>query len=213
MPEFFKKLMPKRKEDKFFKCYEKMVDYANQAAVALQDLTDNYKDKTAKLKKISEIERSCDEVVHEIIHLTNISFITPLDREDLFLLTREIDDIVDFTEEAAHRFDSFNVKTMTQGAKDFARLIAEATLHLKKLMEETSRLKRTKALLEAIEQINRLEHEGDEIYRKEIKNLFVNEKDPINLIRWKDIYSYLEKTLDACKFVANVIEGIVLKHG
>ena len=202
-----------KKEAMFFTYFGDMAEYANKAATLLEEMMSDYTDVEAKITKISEIEHACDQVVHEVLHKTNVAFITPIDREDIFLIVKELDNIVDYIEESAYRFETFNVSAVQPDAKEFASLIVKSTVALKDLTREMINLKTGKAMLDIIIEINRLENVGDHKYREVIKDLFFNEKDAINLVRWQGIYSYLERALDACEYVANVIEGVVLKHG
>ncbi len=201
-----------KKEAIFFTYLSNMTVIAHDAATKLENLMNNYNNVEAKLKEITDLEHECDLIVHDAIYQLNIAFITPLDREDIFLLLKELDNIVDNIEEAALRFDVFNVVSIKTEAIEFATNITKATMHLKILVEEMKKLKPTDTLKKEIIIINDLEHIGDGIYRNELKKLFSDEKDLINVLRWKGIYDYLEKSLDSCEYIANTIEGIVMKH-
>ncbi|MCL2343718.1 MAG: DUF47 family protein [Firmicutes bacterium] len=202
-----------KKETMFFDRFGDMAEYAYQAATALEHMLVDYTGAASGLVKISEIESACDAVLHEIFQKANVAFVTPIDREDIFLIAKELDNIVDYIDDAAYGFDIFNVKTISPGAKAFVPLIVQATVALKELLREMIHMKTGKAMMDLIIEINRLEAEGDIKYRAAMKKLFTDERDAVDLIKWRAIYDYLENALDACEYVANVIEGVVMKHG
>ncbi len=123
-----------------------------------------------------------------------------------------MDNITDDIEATAHRFNMLNVRSIPGDAVKLAKLITTCTNEVKNLMIELKNMKKSKTLNNIIIEINRLENEGDEIFRSAIAKLFVTEKDAIEVIKWKEIYEYLENTLDDCEDVANIVEGVVMKH-
>ena len=196
----------------FFDLFEQASEKANQCANALYALATDYTDVAQKVKAIEVIEHECDLLVHETMKYLNAAFITPIDREDIFEIAKEMDNIVDAIEAIAHRFVMFNVQSITEDAKDMCKLITQCTRELHMLMSELVRMKKSKSILQHIIEVNRIENEGDKLYRSAITNLFTNEKDPIEVVKWKGIYEYLENALDACEDVANIIEGVVMKN-
>jgi len=142
----------------------------------------------------------------------NGSFVTPFDREDIYALTKEIDDIVDSLEEVANRFLIFEVKEMRREAVAMADIIMQSIRELKNLFDHFSEIKKSDYIMEKIIEVNRLENEGDVIYRRALHSLFKLEKDPIELVKWKHIYEQLEASLDSCENVANLVEGVVMKY-
>lgn len=202
----------RKKEAMFFHYFSEMVDMANEAAVELENMLMDYTNVDEKINKISQIEHNCDQQVHMIIEKLNQSFITPIDREDIFLIVKHLDNIVDYIEESAHRFVIFNVKEIKPGSIEIAKIITKSTEDLKKLFNELINMKVNSNLNDAIISINNLENQGDHIYREELTKLFANEENPIDIIRWQGIYTYLERALDSCEDVANAIEGVVMKH-
>ena len=123
-----------------------------------------------------------------------------------------MDNITDAIESTAHRFKMFNIKAITEETKKLTRLIVMCTDELKGVMVELKYMKTSKLLPKKIIEVNRIENEGDAIYREAIASLFANEKSTIDVIIWKEIYEFLEKTLDACEDVANIVEGVVMKN-
>lgn len=200
------------KEGLFFDLFVDTATDTCQSAKLLEDLMISYTNVNEKIRAIEETEHKCDGHVHKMLELLNRSFITPIDREDIYLIAKEIDNITDAIEATAHRFKMFNVKAIREDAKKLARLIVQCTDELANVMAELKKMKTSKVLREKIIEVNRIEDEGDEIFRSAIQMLFVAETDPLEVIKWKEIYEYLENTLDACEDVANIIEGVVMKH-
>ena len=201
-----------KKEAVFFTYFSEMINMAYESSRALEDLMTNFTDISNKIKAISEIEHACDIHVHKILKQLNATFITPIDREDIYLIAKELDNIVDNIEETAHRFVIFNVKEIKPESIEVSKIITQSISHLQKLLAELVYMKASDTMLKEIIEVNRLENQGDVIYRDELTKLFATETDAINVIRWQGIYSYLEKALDACEDVANIIEGVVMKH-
>ena len=200
------------KEEIFYTLFVETAVSTCKAAEMLKDLMNNYTDVEQKIKAIEETEHDCDKHVHKILEQLNKSFITPIDREDIYLIAKEIDNITDAIEATAHRFHMLNVTSMREDAKKMAELIVECTQELKSVFEELKNMKNSKILKNKIIEVNRIEDDGDTLFRNAMTQLFVSEKDAVEVIKWKDIYEYLENTLDACEDVANIVEGVVMKH-
>ncbi len=200
------------KEEKFFDYFVDAAGITCKAAEQLEDLMVNYISIGDKVKIIEETEHECDRYVHKIFEEVNGSFITPIDREDIHLIAKELDNITDDIESTAHRFNMFNVRSIPEDAIKMVKLITVSTKEVKNLMVELKNMKKSKTLSNVIIEINRLEDDGDIIFRNAIAKLFVTEKDAVEVIKWKEIYEYLENTLDACEDVANIVEGVVMKH-
>lgn len=200
------------KEGVFFELFTQTAADTCQAAKLLEMLMDNYVGVSEKIGAIEELEHKCDGHVHKMLELLNRSFITPIDREDIYLIAKELDNITDDIESTAHRFRMFNVTEIRDEAKQMGKLIVQCTEELREVMSELKRMKTSKRLREKIIEVNRIENEGDEIFRSAMQGLFVSESNPIEVIKWKEIYEYLENTLDACEDVADIIEGVVMKN-
>jgi len=200
------------KEEIFFDMFVETAKNICRSAEMLEELMTNYVNVNEKIEALEEIEHECDQHVHDILKQLNKSFITPIDREDIYLIAKELDNIVDTIESTAHRFRMLNVATIPEDAKRISHLIVACTKELMGVMADMKNMKKSSTLSKKIIEVNRLEDEGDIIYRDSIANLFVKEKDAIEVIKWKEIYEYLENTLDACEDVANIVEGVVMKH-
>jgi uncharacterized protein len=200
------------KEENFYKLFVEAAVCACEAAELLKDLMNNYSNVEQKITVIEDKEHECDNLVHKILEQLNKSFITPIDREDIYLIAKELDNITDAIEATAHRFSMLNVTSIREDAKKMADLIVDCITELKDVMEDLKNMKNSKVLREKIIEVNRIEDDGDTIFRNAVTQLFVSEKDAVEVIKWKEIYEYLENTLDACEDVANIVEGVVMKH-
>lgn len=202
----------KKREDVFYDLFDQTIDKALEAALFLEDLMNDYTDITNKIAHLKDIEHECDVHVHKIMKALNASFITPIDREDIYSIAKEMDNIVDTIEEAANKFELFHVAEIRDSAKVMAKLIVACVRELKVVVNELRRMKRSKLLREKIIEVNRIENEGDVVYRSAIKSLFETETNSLEVIKWKQLYELLEDSIDSCENVANILEGVVMKH-
>ncbi len=200
-----------KKELVFFEDFINMIDTVYEASEKFETMLADYKNVQQHIQGISDLEHKCDAIVHKTFERVNLAFITPIDREDILIIIKTIDDIIDQIEETAYRFSVYNVKAVKPEAVQFAKLIKKAVVNLQKLIRLIPQ-KSNKDIHELIVIVNRIENEGDALYRKEIANLFTNETNAIEIIRWNGIYDCFENTLDACEHVANLVEGIVMKN-
>jgi predicted phosphate transport protein (TIGR00153 family) len=201
-----------QREMTFFDVFEAASEIAYQSAVILQDLILRYDDPDASIQALEDKEHEGDRQVHAMMDRLNRSFITPMDREDLFAISKDLDNITDCIESTAHLFSMFDVQTVKEDAKAFVKLIVEATAELHALTKEMKGFKKSTSLKAKVIEINRLENEGDRLHRRAVHTLFTQEKDPLEVLKWKEVYENLESTLDACEHVANIILGVVVKH-
>jgi len=202
----------KKKEEIFFNLFIEAVEKGVAAGEKLNALMEDYTDVACKIESLKTIENECDNKVHKIMTTLNASFITPFDREDIYYITRELDNIVDTIEDAANRFLIFNVKEIKDDAVVMSRLIVDCVNALDRLFLELKAAKKGKALRDHIIEVNRIEDEGDVVFRRAMEKLFTGETDAIEVIKWKEIYEFLENSLDACENVANTLEGVVMKN-
>ncbi|HYR49770.1 MAG TPA: DUF47 family protein [Candidatus Eisenbacteria bacterium] len=160
--------------------------------------------------RLRELEHECDDVTHEIYNLTNRTFTTPIEQEDILLLAHGLDQVVDLAEETSDKIDLYKIETITDSAKQFGECLAKAGLELAKAVDK---LEDFKGIDEVLLEIHRLENEGDSISRSSLQKLFeANHKTAADVIKWKDLYSLLESTLDECESVAEIIETIAIKN-
>ena len=203
---------PTSKEERFFDYFIETSEIICKAASLLDDLTNNYVNVNEKIKGIEDAEHACDTIVHKILNELNKAFITPIDREDIYLIARELDNITDDIEAAAQRFGMYNVQKVRPEAVILSKLIVNATNELKNVILEMKNMKKSKCLQEKIIEVNNIEDEADTAFRDAMTNLFLTEKDAVEVIKWKEIIDFFENTIDACEDVANIIEGVVMKH-
>ncbi len=200
------------KEGVFFDLFIATMTDTCEAAKKLQDLMINYENIEDKISVIEDYEHKCDSHLHRMLENLNKSFITPIDREDIHQIAKELDDITDAIEATAHRFRMFNVKKIRSEAVELTNLIVQGTEELYKLMVELKNFKTSKNMKNMVIEVNRIENCGDDMFRSAMHKLFVTETDPLEVIKWKEIYEFLENTLDACEDVANAIEGVAMKN-
>jgi uncharacterized protein len=201
------RLIPR--EERFFDLF--VEDAANVLAAAreLEMMLRTYDDVEARAKRIFAMEHHGDELSHNIGNRLNLTFVTPFDREDIHALMSALDDVLDFIEEAADTFLLYQVQAPTPTAVQQAGIIVQQceTIH-----EALTKLRGFKGLKDNLVEIHRLENEGDRIARAAVAELFANQTDPIELVKWKDIYAVLEGCIDRAEDVADIIEKIVVKH-
>ncbi len=202
----------KKKEDVFFDLFIESSAKVIVVGETFLDLVHNYENVEDKVPNLKVLETDCDMQTHKILKKLNESFITPFDREDIYNIARDTDDIVDCIEEVANRFLVFDVKEMRPEAVIMADLIMQSIRELDVLFKHLREIKLNTIVREQIIEVNRIENEGDIIYRKALTRLFKTEKDPIEIIKWKQLYELLEESIDACENVANIVEGLVMKH-
>lgn len=196
----------------FYDLFSTVMDDTCKAAEILEDLFTNFIDVDNKILAIEKLEHSCDMTIHNLIEQLNRSFITPIDREDLFLITKEIDDIIDSIEEAAQSLKLFSIQVIRPDAVKMVRLITQSTKVLREVVNELKHMKTSKIMQDKIIEVNHIENIGDDTHNEIMRDLFSNEKNPIEIIKWKEIYECMESTLDNCENIANLIEGIVSKN-
>jgi predicted phosphate transport protein (TIGR00153 family) len=203
------KLFPK--EVDFFEIFEKVAENITHAATLLVGIMENFSALLAWAKEIHELEQEGDLLTHDIIRKLNKTFITPIDREDIHALATTLDDIIDLIWAAVDRLTVFKLTSSTKWAvtmsRDLLMTIEIVQKAIKKLKE-----KNYSHVQEYCIEINKLENRLDREFRDALGHLFDEVKDPILIIKWKEIYEHLEDASDKCEDVANILESIVLKH-
>ena len=203
-------LLPK--EPAFAEHFKKLNGYLKDIAEVFSEFSKNFDEVHTYAEKASAVESKADEVTHGIISELNKTFITPFDREDIHSLAHEMDDIVDLIENAIHNIDLYQVKSKNPAIDTFARLIVEASQNLDHLIQECfSEKKYTEKATSFIIKIHDLEDEGDSAFQQALKKLFSEEKDPLTVIKWKDLLENLEEIMDKFQSLSNTIESIIVK--
>ena len=198
------------KEEKFFAMFQDMGRIIVSGAERLKLMLDSYDNPAEDQKAIKEIEHQGDAQTHDIIQMLNTTFITPLDREDIYALARTLDTILNLIDASAQRFVMYRVEKPTVEAKELAFIVVRCCHTINNALQHLG--KRHDDICEQCVEINSLENEADKVSREAISRLFDNEKDPIQLIKWKEIYEILERTTDRCEDAANILESVVVKN-
>jgi predicted phosphate transport protein (TIGR00153 family) len=199
------------REEKFFDMFDEAAAVMTRASARFLSLVTEFNDLPARSSELKQLETTCDQIVERIIQALDRSFITPFDREDIHALATSIDDVLDNMEETAHRLAVFRIDRPTEPAVAMARIVQECTQHLEFALRHIRNLKHVEAIQAHLKEITRLENEADTIYRDSDSALFANPPDILMLIKWRELYSWLEETVDACKDAALVISEIIIK--
>jgi predicted phosphate transport protein (TIGR00153 family) len=203
-------LLPR--ETTFFDFFERHAAMTVQGAQELLSLASTGTNVVAKAKRIKEIEHECDTITHHCVEALHKTFITPIERDDIYQLISRMDDIMDYVEAAAERIALYKLTAMTRDLKDLADVLVRATEELAGTLTLLRNLENAPEISKRCIDINRLENEADAILRAATARLFDEEQDVRNIIKWKEIYENLENATDRCEDVANIIEGVVLEH-
>jgi len=200
-------------DDKFFDLFEVSAQNMVRAAECLKDLISNWESIEQKVEELTKIEHQGDTMTHEIMFQLNRSFITPFDREDIGTLAHSLDDVTDLIHATADTMLLYKVKSPGRRAKELADIIVQITGEVERAMpnlrKHTSNLEK---ILSSCVEINRLENVADRIYRSALTELFEDATEIAEIIKWREIYEHMESATDMCEDVANVLEGVALKH-
>ncbi len=200
------------KDFNFFDLFEKQISYTVDAARVLKEITGKGAIDEASLNKIQDIEHQGDDAAHTIIEQLNKTFITPFDREDIHVLAKQLDDVTDMINTIASRMMVYKIKGVNKNLVKFAAMIEESVLAVQCAVKGMRNMKHSKSVSDACVEINRLENVGDSTRDAVLAELFETEKDPINVIKLKEIYQDAETVLDICEDVAHVVESILVKQ-
>jgi uncharacterized protein len=200
------KIMPRNQS--FFPRFVEMAETVHAAARALVDMLENYRSPVEQAECIKELEHKADTLTHNLMTQLNQTFITPFDREDIHELCSKIDDVIDLIDAAAARMVIYRVRQVRPGVAGLARIVLLAT---EQIVAAVRVLDKRDHILDHCIEINRLENEADRVCRSLIAELFEEETNPVEIIKWKEIIEVLETAADKCEDVANVIEAVTLK--
>jgi uncharacterized protein len=200
-------LVPKDRE--FFNLFDEAGTNILHAAQLLSRLIKQWPDAGGLGREILICEQEGDRITHDIIHRLNSTSVTPIDREDIHALASALDDVVDYTEEAADFMGLYNIEAPMEQAQQLARVLEDSC---RNIAQALTRLRGFQDINHYLVEVNRLENEGDRITREALASLFRGGIDPMVVIRWKDIFDRLEDAIDSTEHVANILEGIVVKH-
>ena len=201
------RLIPR--EARFFDDFVAMAEQIRVGAAMLEEMLAPDKPIWDKADQIKEVEHKCDFLTHEIIQRLHRTFVTPLDREDIHDLARSLDDVMDAIDDSAAVVRLYSIERVRPDARELVRIIKASTDEMVKALKA---LERRDGVAEPAVEINRLENEADRVHYAAVRRLFEEERDPIVIMKWKEILDFLEDATDRCEDVANAVEGIVVKH-
>ena len=200
------------REEKFFDLVQESAQNMVKAARGLKEMVDTWEDVGGKVSEITDLEHQGDTITHEIMARLHRTFVTPFDREDIALLAHTLDDVTDFIQAAADAMLIYNVDRPGQRAKELVDILVQVTEEVEKVMPQLrKRIVLSKVLKRCVE-INRLENVADRVFRSAMAELFADSTDIAHIIKWREIYEHMESATDRCEDVANVLEGVALKH-
>jgi predicted phosphate transport protein (TIGR00153 family) len=206
----FGRFLPR--ETSFFDFFEQHAALTIEGTKEFLSLVTTGANIAAKCRRISDIEHETDTITHRCVEALHKTFITPIDRDSIHRLITRMDDVMDYVEAAAERLELYELFVMTSDVRDLADVLHRTALQVEVAVRGLRSLKDPQAILKLCIDINRLENEADAILRRSVARLFKEEKDPIVIIKWKEVYENLESATDRCEDVANIIEGVILEH-
>jgi predicted phosphate transport protein (TIGR00153 family) len=202
------RLLPR--EEKYFDLFNRVAQQLNTCAQLQQKLFDDFDNRVEYANQIKQIEHICDELTHDIVKRLNQTFITPIDREDIHALATGLDDVVDAIEYTARRVVLYHLEEPTEHARKMSDVLVRLALKLEDAVNALE--KDGQRVLQDCAVIHTLEEEGDTYHHEAVDKLFTEERDPITILKTKEIYEKMERSIDKCEDVANVLEAIVLKN-
>ena len=206
--------MAKKSDNYYFENFIQCVECGCQAAMMLEENLANFDVNrlSENLDELHKIEHDADKKKHEMMGVLVKAFITPIEREDIILLSQCIDEVTDQIEDVLIRIYINNVHTIRPEALQFTKVIIRCCKVLKEIMEEFANFKKSKTLHGLIIEINALEEEGDRLFIDSMRRLHTEVTDPLEIIAWREIYNFLEKCCDACEHVADAVESVMMKN-
>ncbi len=201
------RLIPR--EEAFFDDFIAMATEILAAARLLEQMVAPDRPLLERADEINAIENQCDTLTQQVLKRLHRTFVTPIDREDIHALAMALDDVADAIDDAAGLLKLYHIEALRDGVRELARIITAQT---EQVLAGMRALRHTTGVSPATSEINRLEHEADLVHRRAVEALFANERDPIAVIKWKEIFDYLEAATDRAEDIANVLDGVVVKH-
>jgi predicted phosphate transport protein (TIGR00153 family) len=198
------------REEQFFTDFITLAEHIRSGAHLLKEMMSSSPLAVDRVQAIKDIEHECDRSTRSIIDRLNRTFVTPLDREDIHALAVGLDDVMDAIDAAAAVTKLYRVTEARKGARRLAEIVADSA---DRVAEAMGALERKEGVLELVARVSQLEHEADRVHQDAIVALFDDEKDPIAVIKWKEILDFLEAATDRCEDVGNRLEGTIVKHG
>lgn len=203
----------KSREEKFYQLFREESENVCSGVVILRDALNDYEHLPARLKELSAIEEVGDSIRRSILEKLNQTLVPPFDREDIYKLARELDRVLDHVHGTLEKMVLYKTGKPTEAAKELVHILLKATREIEKAFELLDNLKiNYDKVVSLCDDVKFKENEGDHCYRKAVADLFNNCSDPIEVIKWKEVYEHLETALDHCEDVANLLKGVALKY-
>ena len=206
--------MKKKERYDYFEEFIKVTEYIEESSNKLKELMNNFNveqlDKS--IEEIHKLEHSSDRVVHKMREYLIKDFLPPIEREDIAVIINKLDDIEDGIDEIAIDFKILNVKKVKEDILEFVDILVQAAKAVKGVFEKLSDLKHPELIKEKVIVVNKLEEQGDRVYERIVSNLYKEEKDPIELIKWVNIYKCFEETIDSCEEISDCIQDVIMKN-
>lgn len=203
------RLIPR--DERFFELFEQATDICVAGADTLLRMLEDFGQAEMYRKQISDLEHAGDSIIHQVVDKLNRTFVTPLDPEDIRAIASRLDDVIDFTQASAERLVLYSVTNPLPESLELARVLVAVVHEVKRVIVLLRDFSQRKAIMEHCIEINRLENAGDKIYREALGKLF-RQGDPMELMRWKEIFDQVEQAIDQCEDLADVIESVVVKQ-
>ncbi len=200
------------REEKFFDLFQESAQNMVKAAHSLKELVDSWEHVEGKVAEITELEHKGDTITHEIMSRLHRTFVTPFDREDIVQLAHSLDDVTDFIHAASDVMLLYRVERPGKRAKELADIIVQAAEEVEMVLPQLRKRIVLSSVLKRCVEINRLENLADRVYRSAIAELFDDSADMAHIIKWREIYAHMESATDRCEDVADVLEGVAIKH-
>lgn len=200
------------KAENFFEYFEELANKIEEGGQFFLEMTRNRDYSAEKVARLKEIEHEADGITHRTYERMHKTFLTPIDREDIYALVNKMDSIMDVIEATAIRIHMYKVKKPDDEIIKQAEILFQSIQKVKGIVHGLRNMKNSQMILDGCVEIHTLENAGDVVLRTIITDLFIKEKDAIELIKWKEIFERIEEAIDVCENVSNIVEGIVLKH-
>ena len=198
----------------YFDEFIKDANYIVEAVKILDDTLTNFNEKTLdeSINEIHKIENEADNLLHIMLNRLVKDFLPPLDREDIGIIMRTLDDIVDYVDELIKNFSIFNIKTIRKDVLNITKLLKQCSTYILEMFEELKNLKKKNTIKEKFLIISNIENKGDIEFEKAMRELYRNEKDPVEIVKWTNIYKGLEEAIDECEHISDCIEDVIMKY-
>ncbi|MBO8158794.1 DUF47 family protein [Thermosyntropha sp.] len=204
----------KPRDERFFTYFDEMADILCEGSELLKKFFAEYAEPESTLEKMNKVEERGDQLLSKVMRQLNSSFVTPFDREDILLLVRELNNVIDHIQGTMEKVVIYKAgKPESIYVLKLADVLEEAALEIKKAIKKLPDIRNAyKEIISSCDRIRALEHEGDYLYRTGIALLFEKNENPVDVIKWKEIYEHLETTLDDCEDVSNILKGVAIKY-